>query len=84
MGQITIRRVDDAALAKLKAKAKAMNTSVESLARQAILREATFLAPAERLATVERMQAITRRLMVPGVRQTPAEELIRESRDLDH
>lgn len=38
----------------------------------------------EKLALVAEMQAITERAKVPGVRQTPAEVLIRESRDFDH
>ena len=84
MGQMTIRQLDDAALARLKAKAKAMQVSAESLARQAIHREATMLTPDEKLALVKQAQAYMRSIMVPGVPQTPAEELIRESRDVDH
>lgn len=83
MGQMTIRQLDDAALVRLKAKAKALKVSAESLARQAIHREATTLTPAEKLALVERTQAYMRSVMVPGVRQTPAEELIREGREVD-
>jgi plasmid stability protein len=84
MGQMTIRRLDDAKMLRLKAKAKEQGTSVEALARSAIHREAVALTVEEKLALVDRMQAITRRLMVPGVKQTPAEVLIRESRDFDH
>ncbi len=84
MGQMTIRRLDDAKLLRLKAKAKEQGTSVEALARDAIHREAATLSVAEKLALVDRMQAIVERAKVPGVKQTPAEVLIRESRDFDH
>lgn len=81
---MTIRQLEDSALLRLKDKAKQQRTSVEALARHAIHREAAALTVEEKLGLVDRMQAITRNAMVPGVRQTPAEELIRESRDFDH
>lgn len=84
MGQMTIRQLDDAAIARLKMKAREQRTSAEALARQAIHREAKSLTVEEKLALVGRMQALTRAAMVPGVRQTPSVELIRESRDHDH
>lgn len=84
MGQMTIRQLDDDAIARLKAKARELHTSAEALARQAIHREAAALSPEEKLSLTARLQSVTRTLIVPGVRQTPAEDLVRESRDFDH
>ena len=81
---MTVRQIDDAALLRLKEKARQQQTSAEALARQAIHREAAALTGEEKVALSRRMQDYTRSIMVPGVRQTPAEELIRESRDFDH
>lgn len=84
MGQITIRKLDDEKLARLKARARAERTSVEALAREAIHEAASRLSVDEKLALVRRMQERSRRAMVPGVRQTPGWELIREDRDHGH
>ena len=54
MGQILVRQLDDATIARLKARARERKTSVEALAREAI-REAAKL-------TVEEKQAIVRDL----------------------
>ena len=54
--------------------------SVESLAREAIS-EAARLTVEEKLALVRSMQEWSERAKVPGVRQTPGVELIREDRD---
>jgi plasmid stability protein len=83
MGQILIRNLDDEKLARLKARAKAGRTSVEALARDAI-HNAANLTSDEKLAKARQMQEWSRKAMVPGVKQTPGWELIREDRDHDH
>lgn len=83
MNDLTIRGLDQATLARLAKRARERHTSVEVIAKEAVV-SAFQLSVEEKLALVHRMQAITERLKVPGVRQTPAEELIRESRDFDH
>lgn len=80
MGQILVRQLDDAAIARLKARARAQGTSVEALARAAI-EQAARLTVEEKLALSRRLRAETSALMVPGVEQTPGWVLIRESRD---
>lgn len=80
MGQMLVRQLDDAAIARLKARAKERRTSVEALAREAI-HKAAELSVEEKLAIVRRMQAITERAKVPGAVQTPGVELVREDRD---
>jgi plasmid stability protein len=83
MGQLLVRQLDDAAIERLKVRARERKTSVEALAREAI-HKAAELTVEEKLALVRRMQEWSRRVMVPGVPQTPGVDLIRESRDLDH
>ena len=80
MGQLSIRRIDDADLARLKVRAKARKTSVEALAREAI-HDAAKLTVDEKLALLREMQAETEKLKVPGAVQTPGWVLIREGRD---
>jgi plasmid stability protein len=84
MGQMTIRRLDDAKLARLKARAKAERTSTEALAREAIHQAAGGLSVDEKLALVKQMQDRSRKAMVPGVKQSPGWALIREDRDHGH
>lgn len=83
MGQITIRKLDDEKLERLKARAKAENTSVEALARAAV-HKAAGLSVDEKLELVRKMQEWSRKAMVPGVKQTPGWQLIREDRDHGH
>jgi antitoxin FitA len=83
MGQLLIRQLDDATIARLKVRARERKTSVEALAREAITRAAE-LTVEEKRAIVERMWDVTERAKVPGVKQTPMADLIRESRDVDH
>lgn len=83
MGQILIRQLDDAAIARLKARARAQKTSVEALAREAI-QKAAELTIDEKLALVREMQEAGERAKVPGAEQTPGWMLIREDRDRDH
>jgi plasmid stability protein len=80
MGQILVRQLDDAAIARLKARAKAQGTSVEALAREAIQRAAA-LSGTEKLELARQMRSEFQALMVPGAKQTPGWELIREGRD---
>lgn len=84
MGQMTIRQLDDALLARLKVRAKAEQTSVEALARKAIHQVASALLPDERVAVVRSWQEAGKRARVPGANQTPGWKLIREDRDHDH
>jgi plasmid stability protein len=83
MGQLLVRQLDDAAIERLKARARAEKTSVEALAREAI-HKAAELTVEEKLALVRRMQEWGRRAQIPGAPQTPGVVLIREDRDFDH
>jgi plasmid stability protein len=84
MGQMLVRQLDDAKLARLKARAKSERTSAEALAREAIHQAAGGLSAEEKLALVREMQEAGERAKVPGVKQTPGWKLIREDRDHDH
>lgn len=84
MGQMLIRQLDDAKLARLKARAKAERTSAEALAREAIHRFAGELSAEEKRALVREMWAKSEAAKVPGAVQTPGWKLIREDRDHDH
>lgn len=75
-----IRQLDDAAIARLKSRAKAQGTSVEALAREAVQRAAS-LTVEEKVALAHAMQAWSKQAMVPGVPQTEGWKLIREDRD---
>ncbi|WP_326524397.1 FitA-like ribbon-helix-helix domain-containing protein [Sphingomonas sp.] len=80
MGQMLIRNLDEVTLARLKVAARARKTSAEALAREAVARTVQLTAE-EKLELVRQMQAVTERAKVPGVRQTPVVDLIREDRD---
>jgi plasmid stability protein len=80
MGQLSIRRIDDDDLKRLRARAKAQKTSVEALAREAIHQAARLTGP-EKVALAREMQAKFEAVKVPGAVQTPGWVLIRESRD---
>jgi len=83
MGQILVRQLDDAAIERLKARARERNTSVEALAREAIYKAAE-LGVDEKLALVRRSQEWSRKARIPGASQTLGVDLIREDRDNDH
>jgi plasmid stability protein len=83
MGQLLIRNVADERLDRLRARAKSLKRSVESLARDA-LHAAADDTVAERLALAQEMQAWSRKAKVPGSSQTLGVDLIREARDNDH
>lgn len=81
MGQMLIRQLDDAAIERLKIRARQERTSAEALARGAIHREAAQLTVEEKLEVIQKMREKVRRAMIPGVVQTPGVDLIREDRD---
>ncbi len=83
MGQMLVRQLDDAALKRLRIRARERRISVEALAREAI-HKAAELTVEEKLALVRGMQEWSKRAQVPGAPQTLGEDLIREDRDLDH
>lgn len=83
MGQMVVRQLDDAAIQRLKIKARAAKTSVEAIARDAI-HKAAELTVEDKLAIVRRMQEWSRAARVPGAPQTLGVDLIREDRDGDH
>jgi plasmid stability protein len=80
MGQLSIRRIDDADLERLRVRAKAQKTSVEALARDAIHRAARLTVD-EKLTLVSEMHAKFAAATVVGAVQTPGWELIREGRE---
>lgn len=80
MGQLSIRRIDDADLERLRVRAKVQKTSVEALARDAI-HQAARLTGEEKLALAREMQAKFEAAKIPGAVQTLGWELIRESRE---
>jgi plasmid stability protein len=83
MGQILVRQLDDAAIERLKARAREKNTSVEALAREAI-HKAAELSVDEKMALIRRSQEWSRKARIPGSTQTLGVDLIREDRDHDH
>lgn len=83
MGQILVRQLDDAAIDRLKVRARERRTSVEALAREAIHRAAE-LGVDEKLAIFRRMQKWSVEARVPGAPQTLGVDLIREDRDHGH
>lgn len=83
MGQILVRQLDDRDLDRLRARAKAMSTSVEALVREAIRKEAQ-LTVTEKMDLVHEMQSHFAAARVAGTPQTLGVDLIREDRDRDH
>lgn len=80
--------VDEGVLARLDALAKERKTSVEAIARDALVREsnrrtssAATLTVEEKIAIVERMRATVRAATIAGMPQTPSLDLIREDRN---
>ena len=80
MGQMLVRQLDDAAIARLKIRAREKNVSVEALAREAI-HKAAELSVEEKSALVRKMQEAGERAKIAGAPQTPGWVLIREDRD---
>jgi plasmid stability protein len=83
MAQILVRQLDDAAVERLKLRARERNTSVEALAREAI-HKAAELSVEEKLALIHRSQEWSRRARIPSAGRTSGAALIREDRDHDH
>ena len=83
MAQILVRQLDDAAVERLKARAREKGTSVEALAREAI-HKAAELSVEEKLSLVRKAQEWSRRARIPGAKQTLGVDLIREDRDHGH
>ncbi len=79
MGQVVIRNIDDGVIDTLKARAAAMNKSLEQSLRD-ILTAAAKPNRAELLAEVDRIRAMTPPRQA-GKRYPTAEQLVRESRD---
>jgi plasmid stability protein len=79
MGQALIRKLDDALLADYRDAAVRNQRSLEAELRDALAR-ARPITPKRRDELLERLAKI--RAMTPkGVKQTPAEVLVREDRD---
>jgi plasmid stability protein len=79
MGQILIRNLDDEMIADYREAAKRHNRSLEAELRLVLqqLRPRKPLDKDELLAKLAEIRAMTPK----GVKQTPAEELVREDRD---
>lgn len=76
MAQVIVRNLEDDVVERLKLKAELHGRSLEQELRE-ILRAAAPLTVEQKLAIMRRSQALTPK----GVKQTPAEVLIREDRD---
>lgn len=83
MAQILVRQLDDAAVERLKARAREKNTSVEALAREAI-HKAAELSIEEKLKLIGEMQEWGRQARISGAKRTLGVDLIREDRDHGH
>lgn len=76
MGQVIVRNLDDRVVATLKRKAEMHGHSLEQELRD-ILSAAARLSTTERVATANRIRAMT----PAGVDQTDSVDLIRDDRD---
>lgn len=79
MGQVLVRNLDDHVIGILKTKAELRGHSLEQELRE-ILTAAAGLTPAEKVALIDRIRAMTPQ-QPPGKTFPSAEELIREDRD---
>ncbi len=79
MANLTIRNLDDAVVAKLKAQAKAHHRSLEAELRALLSEAAARPSREEFLKTADRIAAMT-----PDVKQTDSTKIIREFRDGGH
>jgi plasmid stability protein len=79
MGQVLIRNIDDALLADYREAAKRHNRSLEAELRS-VLQEMRPRKPLEKEELLAKLAEI-RAMTPPGVKQTPAEQLVREDRD---
>lgn len=79
MAQVLIRNIDDALLEDYRAAAKRHNRSLEAELRS-VLQQMRPKKPLDREELLAKLAEI--RAMTPkGVKQTPAEQLVREDRD---
>lgn len=76
MAQVIVRNLDDQVVAALKSKAEMLGRSLEQHLRET-LSEAAHLTPAERLALVRRVRAMT----PAGIDQTDSTDILRQDRD---
>jgi plasmid stability protein len=79
MGQVLIRNIDDTLLADYREAAKRHNRSLEAELR-AVLQEMRPRKPLDKEELLAKLAEI-RAMTPPGVKQTPAEQLVREDRD---
>ena len=79
MGQVIVRNLDDQVIETHRQRAKARGVSLEQELRD-VLRRAAMPTGYERLRRVQEIAALTPALPA-GQERTPAEVLIRESRD---
>ncbi len=79
MANLTIRNLDEAVVAKLKARAKAHHRSLEAELREILTVTVGRQARKDFLARADRIAAMT-----PDVAQTDSTEIIREDRDSNH
>lgn len=75
MANLTIRKLDDAVVARLKDRAKAHNRSLEAELREILAAAARPLAPVDLRTLAERIAAMT-----PEGPQSDSTELLREDR----
>ena len=76
MANLTIRNLDDAVVAKLKARAKAHHRSLEAELRALLSEAAARPSREDFLKVADRIAAMT-----PDVKQTDSTKIIREFRD---
>jgi antitoxin FitA len=79
MGQVIVRNLADEVIETHRRRAKARGVSLEQELRE-VLARAARPSREERLRRVDEIRAMTPELP-PGQERTPAEDLIRESRD---
>jgi plasmid stability protein len=78
MGQVLIRNLDEATIAAYREQAARNDRSLEAELRTVLARYKP-MSDAGRSGALDRLAAI--RAMTPNIRQTPAEQLVREDRD---
>ena len=79
MGQVIVRNLDDAVIETHRRRAKARGVSLEQELRD-VLSRAAKPTKEERLRRIDEIRAMTPE-PAPGQQRTPAEVLIRQSRD---
>ncbi|MYC64883.1 MAG: hypothetical protein F4X12_00955 [Acidobacteriia bacterium] len=82
MATITVRRLDDSVMRRLKARAEINGRSLEGEVRQILGAAVDNDMEAKRRAFVDLSERL--RKEIPNRSQRPSEDLIREDRDRDH